>query len=402
MSAAKRGGLGRLSGMLGATPFTASRRVNDVVASIGRTEDLSFSPSNRRLAVAAFTRNRIVVFDIEITASAGGVRIALTGGLDLSSPLLRHPHGVDFLDDDAVIVTNRDGDAVTLAVPPGQPDVPAVDAPPIATWPAGPSKLLYAPGSVRVSGDGNACEVLICNNDAHTITRHVLDRRTGGEPMRSEVLLRKYLDVPDGVNLSHDRRWIAVSNHTSHDVLVYENSPSLGADAEPHGILRGVCYPHGLCFTADGQHLLVADAGAPFIHVFERGADEWRGVRFAKASVRIIDPDVFSRGAYSPEEGGPKGLDIDATSSVVGVTSEGLPLAFFHLPALLEHAEATQSTLDQEARNFRHALWLAEATHLLATRARDNGALVRYLRGSWSWRITEPLRWIDSAWRRRE
>ena len=45
--------------------FTARQSVNDVIASLGRTEDVCFSPSNRRVAVAAFIRHRVAFFDIE-------------------------------------------------------------------------------------------------------------------------------------------------------------------------------------------------------------------------------------------------------------------------------------------------------------------------------------------------
>jgi len=45
--------------------YTAPQSVTDAVSSLGRTEEVGFSPNNRRLAVAAFMRNRIVVFDID-------------------------------------------------------------------------------------------------------------------------------------------------------------------------------------------------------------------------------------------------------------------------------------------------------------------------------------------------
>src|SRR5512144_1482980 len=37
--------------------YTAPQSVTDALASLGRTEDVRFSPSNRRLAVASFHRN---------------------------------------------------------------------------------------------------------------------------------------------------------------------------------------------------------------------------------------------------------------------------------------------------------------------------------------------------------
>ena len=68
--------------------YTAPQSVTDAVGSLGRTEDVRFSPSNRRLAVASFHRNRIVVLDIDIASSRGATQVALTGGVELSSPTL--------------------------------------------------------------------------------------------------------------------------------------------------------------------------------------------------------------------------------------------------------------------------------------------------------------------------
>ena len=50
----------------------------------------------------------------------------------------------------------------------------------------------------------------------------------------------------------------------------------------------------------------------------------------------MLDDETFARGRSNPEEGGIKGLDIDRTSSVVAVTCEELPLAFFPLASILE------------------------------------------------------------------
>ncbi len=205
---------------------------------------------------------------------------------------------------------------------------------PIARWPANGTTLLNTPGSVAVTRvKEDVGEVLICNNYGHTVTRHLLDRAAGGAIRNSEILLHKYLNIPDGVSVSPDRRWIAVSNHTTHNVLLYENSPALNSDAKPDGILRCVQYPHGLRFSADGRHLFVADAGAPYLHIYTQDSDQWRGVHHPVATMRIMDEAVFQRGRHNPEEGGPKGLDIDASSKILVVTSECQPLAFFDVPA---------------------------------------------------------------------
>jgi len=314
-------------------PYTAPQPVIDAVASLGRTEDVRFSPSNRRLAVASFHRNRIAVFDVDIASSSGAARIALPGGVELSSPALQWPHGVDFIDDDTLLVTSRKGDVALFRVPSGERDVPSHQVLPMARWPADRTTLLNAPGSVAVTRvDDDACEVLICNNSGHTVTRHLLDRDAARTLRRSEVLLQRYLDIPDGVSVSPDRRWIAVSNHTPHNVH----------------------YPHGVRFSADGGHLFVADAGAPYLHVYAPGPDQWRGVRHPLATVRIMDDAAFERARFNPEEGGPKGLDLDASSRVLVVTSECQPLAFFDVRALLEPALAGGSAREQSILGIGH------------------------------------------------
>ncbi len=378
--------------------YAAPQSVIDAIGSLGRTEDVRFSPSNRRLAVASFYRNRVVVFDVDIASSSGATQVALTGGVELSSSALQWPHGVDFLDDDTLIVTSRGRDVAFFELPPGNRDVRSLEVLPIARWPSDRTTLLNAPGSVAVSHVGDdGCEVLICNNDGHTVTRHLLDCDAGRAVRHSEILLQKYLDIPDGVSVSPDRRWIAVSNHTTHHVLLYRNSPALSANAEPDGILRQASYPHGLRFSADGRHLFVADAGAPYLHIYAQDSDEWRGVRHPLATVRIMDDPMFERGRHNPEEGGPKGLDIDARSNVLVVTSECQPLAFFDVPALLRLALASGSAREQRILGIRHELGLVQESRRLAERANEAHAL----RNSLSWRITAPLRRLNATFRRR-
>lgn len=378
--------------------YTAPPSVTDAIGSLGRTEDVRFSPSNRRLAVASFHRNRIFVFDVDLASSPGARRVALTGGVELSSPALQWPHGVDFVDDDTLIVTNRRTDVALFTLPPGEPRVPSHDAVPLARWPADGTTFLNAPGSVVVTHVGSdTCEVLICNNNGHTVTRHRLARDADCAIRSSEILLRRYLHIPDGVSLSPDRRWIAVSNHTTHHVLLYENSPALDAAAEPDGILRSVYYPHGLRFSGDGRHLFVADAGAPYLQIYARDPDEWRGVRHPVATVRIMDDARFERGRHNPEEGGPKGLDIDAASRVLVVTSECQPLAFFDVPALLRHALADGAVREQSLLGVTHELSLIRESRTMAAKAAEASAL----RDSLSWRITAPLRRINAILRGR-
>jgi len=381
--------------------YAAEHSVTDAVASLGRTEDVRFSPSNRRLAVAAFHRNRIVVFDIDIASSSGATQVRLTGGVALSSTALHLPHGVDFIDDDTLIVTNRGSGVALFKLPPGEKTVRTHEVLPFATWPGNRTTFLHTPGSVVVTcSEEDVCEVLICNNDGHTVTKHWLDGDAGRPIKKSEILLHKYLSIPDGVTVSRDRRWIGVSNHTTHNVLLYENSPSLNSGAEPDGILRGVQYPHGLRFSADGRHLFVADAGAPYLHIYAQEPDDWRGVRVPITSVKIMDDELFAKGRHNPQEGGPKGLDIDASSKVLAITSECQPLAFFDVPILLQHALTARSDREQSVLRISHELILMQEIRTMMAEKLMEAKASNALRDTMSWRITAPLRRVKSILRR--
>ncbi|HEY1385429.1 MAG TPA: hypothetical protein VGF43_17525, partial [Dongiaceae bacterium] len=181
----------------------------------------------------------------------------------------------------------------------------------------------------------------------------------------------KWLNLPDGVSASRDGSWIAVSNHNTHNVLLYDNTRALHGESVPDGALRCVYYPHGLRFTADGRHILVADAGAPYIHVYAQDGQGWGGVRNPAASIHIMADAVFARGRNNLQEGGPKGLDIDRGGAVLVATSEHQPLVFFDLPALLARVPATPEVLDvrYELGILEHADRLRARLHQAEDRA---------------------------------
>jgi len=256
--------------------YRASDRARALIASLGRTEDIRFSPNNRRLAIAAFNRSSVAILDVEFSKAGGSPEISLSGGIEISSPALRYPHGVDFLDDETIVVANREGGVAIFALP----HADDYDLSPIQLLEPGNGSIVHTPGSVSVvRGEGGRCELLICNNYADTVSRHVVDRNTGWSVIESEVLLRKWVNLPDGVCSSRDGRWIAVSNHNTHGALLYDRSDSLNGNSSPVGVLRGASYPHGLRFSADGRYLFLADAGAPFVHAYGCGGEGWRGTR---------------------------------------------------------------------------------------------------------------------------
>ena len=88
-----------------------------VLAGLGRTEDVMFSPNGRRLAIAGFTADRIALFDIAIAESANGRKVVLSGAVEFTAATLRNPHGLCFLDDETLAIANREGGVQIYAVP---------------------------------------------------------------------------------------------------------------------------------------------------------------------------------------------------------------------------------------------------------------------------------------------
>lgn len=127
-----------------------------------------------------------------------------------------------------------------------------------------------------ISNERGPSEALICNNYVHE-----------ARSIKNEILLGKWLDIPDSICVSKDRQWIAVSNHNSHAIFLYENNLTLDASCRPDGILRSY-YPHGVRFTSDGQFIFGASAGFPFVNVYEAGTAGWRGVRSPLVSFRVL------------------------------------------------------------------------------------------------------------------
>ena len=317
----------------------ASEAVRAALSAIGRTEDLRFSPDNRLLAIAAFARKRCLILRVDVETGSGGPAITIHDFMELRSDSIGEVHGLDFIDDRTLVVANRDGQLAIFALPVESMAGQAQEITALRRINGRPFCKLNTPGSVVVLHEPRgSISLLVCNNYTHVVTRHVAIRWLGYRTSRNRPLLGNGLDIPDGIAISHDGQWIAVSSHGTRDVKLYRMSPSLGPDTEPAGVLQDAGYPHGVRFTDDDRHILVADAGSQLVHVYASNGD-WTGRRAPSRSVAVLDEETFLRGRASPEEGGPKGLDIDRSNSVVAVTCEEQTLAFFALPSVLGGVE---------------------------------------------------------------
>lgn len=323
----------RTSAPIAKLDFHASEAVQAAISTLGRTEDVRFAPGNRLLALAGFGRKRCLLLKITVETTPAGPRVSADDFLELTSDRMGYIHGIDFIDDETLVVANRDGRVAVFRLPSGEPGGRQCHVQPIVEIRGRLLSRVWRPGSVAVRHEpGGLVSVLVCNNYSRRVTRHVIDPGDGYRIVRDQILYWRGLNVPDGIAISPEGEWTAVSSHLSHDVKLFAATAKPGRWAGPDGALQGLSYAHGLRFTADGRFILVADAGRPVVHVYHAG-DSWRGERQPVQSVTVLDGEAFARGRTNKEEGGPKGLDIDRTNQVVAITCEEQPLAFYPLGA---------------------------------------------------------------------
>ena len=263
---------------------------------MGRTEDVELSPDNRLLAVAGYSTGRIFVFSIDIDASSPVPGVRLTGCLALRSPTLATPHGVTFLDDHHLLVCDRTADVCIFRVPPVSGETWETSIEPLAVI-RGRGTLFASvknPGSAACYPTAaGSFRVLVCNNHWNFISSHLVRL---GRSIRAEneaILTDERLCIPDGVSISPDHAWFAISNHASGEAFLYRTTGDLGATSEPGAVLGGMVCPHGSRFVADDT-IVVADAACQYLHVFRRSGEEWRGRQSKPArSIRMLSDDLF-------------------------------------------------------------------------------------------------------------
>jgi len=385
--------------------YSASSDVLAAIERIGRTEDVQFSPDGDRLAVAGFTENRILVLRIETDWDSEPPRVAFASALEVDSDELESPHGLSWLDDRTLAIANRSGH-LTIFELPEEPSSGRIRLSPVRILGDNATDLLKTPGSVSAVPVGlDLFELIVCNNYVHHISRHLVDRRDGYALVASDILTHDGLAVPDGVTHSPSGHWIAVSNHGHHNVLIFRNDAGLSPASRPQAVLNGIQYPHGVRFAADGKAIFVADAGAPFVHVY-RSEGEWAGEHQPHTSVRVLSEECYLRGRTDPSQGGPKGVDFTRDGRLMVISCEEERFAFFDVTALLARHMSEEPTTASEAETARDAFLRYMASdrrkvdEATAAIRRATDLQILGMVESRSWRITAPLRSAKAALRR--
>lgn len=311
-------------------PFSPSAAVARCLGTLGRTEDVVFSPDETRLAIAGFTENKILVIQIKVVTENGAMCVQSDHCVELHCADFKKPHGISWIDADTLVVANRKGDVIVVPVPAATGAGQVIRVEPLLRLSEGQGDLIRSPGSVDiVRFNDQDFDILVCNNYQNYVSRHIVQRRNGIAVLAGARLFEHDLKVPDSIAISSDGDLVAVSNHDRQRIDVFPNHADSGTQTQPLFSLGVASYPHGLRFAMDDRLILVADAGAPFVHVFARDGVAWKTAGEALVSLKIMEDDTFRRGQSNPQEGGPKGLDVLDDGSMFVVSCEEVPIAFF-------------------------------------------------------------------------
>jgi WD40 repeat protein len=336
-------------------PYVATPEVENVIASMGRTEDMAFSPDYKWLVITGFKKNTLYFFSTNITQNNNMRSIDIQKFSIIRSREILQPHGIAFLDNEHILIANRRGIVNIFKVPAELGNNAEIDLEPVARIKSDFRCRVKAPGSIAVvKTDFGSYRVLAANNYIHTVTSHKVDLVHGIKVRNEGVLIRKELDIPDGLCVSRDRKWVAISNHCTGTVLIYKLNLDLNRRTPPCGVLEGIVCPHAIRFSKDGDLLFVVDSASAYFHIYKSSNGDWSSARKPHKTVRIITDDMFIDGRYNAQEGGIKGLDINFRDNILVVTSEHLPLAFYdvdefiRMPAVQVDEEIAEKSRERD------------------------------------------------------
>lgn len=327
--------------------YDTTGEIRRIIDGIGRTEDVKLSPDNNLFAIPEFLDNKLHIFTIQYDKKADPPRISIPGYRLIRSDHLNNPHGICFLGNDHMAVCSRGGDVSVFRVPESDKETDEFFIDPEESikrqglFTAG----VRTPGSVDCYEVAENCyRILVCNNYRNTVTSHIVETRGTASIKNEGVLMKERLLIPDGISISPDRKWIAVSNHVYGEALIFANTPGLNGKTPPSAALKGAVCPHGIRFSPDGSRLYVADASSQYLYVYECENGNWQEDRSPARAVRMMDDETFHRGRYSTREGGIKGIDTDNSGSLLISTHKLEVLGFYDLTVL----NNTDSTADSK------------------------------------------------------
>jgi DNA-binding beta-propeller fold protein YncE len=301
-----------------------------------RFEGVAFSSSGDVISVAALETKTVFLFRRKANGLFEDAPYCSIGG---PNSKLNFPHDVSF---------SRSGDTELLAVAQRDEAIAIYEknranenyGPEPVFEICGPeTKLNFSDGVTFVPPHNEY--IAACNVAARSITFY---RRVSLSPIGFELapvfeLNHPSLCNPDGLAFSRCGRWLAIANHGSHSVSIFEgcnrilSGEKLEYGPSPVTIIEDpqLRHPHSVAFTPDTNHLVVTNAGANYFCVYQPTDHNYR-LQWPQSPVlqKAFGPDhIFKEVNKNVQEGGPKGVAIHSSSLAVSSPQLGIKIYSF-------------------------------------------------------------------------
>jgi WD40 repeat protein len=245
------------------------------------------------------------------------------------------PHGISFLTDRFFLVANRYARLSLYEMPEIIADKSTYKIKSLMDFE-------HDFSNVCAHGMGPNVYSIFAMSNFNYVTRYIIDLEAKNL-LKADRVISRHLNTSDGIAINPARSILACCNHDDGKILLYSTSSS----DEPMACLTGPLLPHGVAFSSDGKHLVVTDAGSPFLFIYRSDPEKWKHVKI----VRGLSKDKFIQS--SNEEGGIKGIDINGNDVVI--SSEYQPHRFLKLDEILNmendaHAEKELKELSNSLR----------------------------------------------------
>ena len=274
------------------------RRIIDsfCVSSIGRSEGVHVSPNAKKVAYSSFDMNKIIVFDF-VMSDYGEIIVEKceTYGSNLNSP-----HDFAWIDDETIVVANREGPAVILGISENNGTLRTMEE-------------MSNSNSVAVL-KGGGIRLFFCRTN-HRLDYCDIDK--GLNTMSSGTLMPAAdLKVPDGVAISPLGKKLVVTSALDDRIVILNledgNFFNLGRTDRPHGV------------SFNTENLILSTGGGdPFITCWDVRT---RSVRF---KLKALNEEQYAL-KYSETEGGVKGVCFCPKLKMIFATCPNAPFLVFN------------------------------------------------------------------------
>jgi DNA-binding beta-propeller fold protein YncE len=302
-----------------------------------RFEGIAFSSSGNILGVATSETDTVFLF----RRKANGLfEDTPYWSIDGPGSGLSYPHDVSFSQsgDTELLAVAQRGGAIAIFARNRADDTFGPD--PVFKIRGPKAKLNFSDGVAFVP-PYNDC-LAACNLAIRSISFY---RRLSRSPIGFKLepvfeLKHHSFSNPDGLAFSQCGRWLAVANHGNHSISVFQrrnrilSGGKLTYGPEPVTIIKdpGLRHPHSVAFTPETNHLVVTNAGANYISVYEPRNHNF-GMRWSQSPVaqKTVGPDqMFEEvNARNKMEGGPKGVAIHKNSLAICSPEHGIRIFSF-------------------------------------------------------------------------